>query len=63
MGRLTHEKLFDLYGSGAVDAVVLPSIVTSDGEQEGIPVVLMEAMSYGIPVVSNRYWRYTRINR
>lgn len=51
-GRLSHEELFAMYDSGIVDAVVLPSIVTADGEQEGIPVVLMEAMSYGIPVIS-----------
>lgn len=37
---------------GEVDAVVLPSLTTDDGEREGIPVALMEAMAYGIPVVS-----------
>jgi len=37
-----------------VDAVVLPSITTDDNEREGIPVALMEAMAYGIPVVSTR---------
>jgi glycosyltransferase involved in cell wall biosynthesis len=52
LGRLPHEKLFNLYTTGKVNAVVLPSIVTEDGENEGIPVALMEAMSYGIPVIS-----------
>lgn len=31
---------------------VLPSIVAADGQMEGIPVVLMEAMASGRPVVS-----------
>jgi colanic acid/amylovoran biosynthesis glycosyltransferase len=52
MGWLPHERLFDLYNDRKVKAVVLPSIITEDGEKEGIPVVLMEAMAYGIPVVS-----------
>ena len=34
------------------DLVVLPSKPASDGDSDGIPVILMEAMSYGIPVVS-----------
>lgn len=51
-GRLPHDTLMKMYESGAVDAVILPSIVTDDGEKEGIPVALMEAMAYGIPVIS-----------
>jgi len=51
-GRLPHEELLEMYRKGEVDAVVLPSIVTEDGEKEGIPVSLMEAMAYRIPVVS-----------
>ena len=31
---------------------VLPSIVTENAEQEGIPVVLIEAMANGSPVIS-----------
>ncbi len=53
-GRLPHEQLLGLYAEGRVDAVVLPSIVTGDDVREGIPVALMEAMSYGIPVISTR---------
>ncbi len=33
--------------------LVLPSVTASTGDMEGIPVVLMEAMAMGIPVVSS----------
>jgi colanic acid/amylovoran biosynthesis glycosyltransferase len=52
LGRLSHERLFDFYRKGEITSVVLPSITTEDNEKEGIPVALMEAMSYGIPVIS-----------
>jgi colanic acid/amylovoran biosynthesis glycosyltransferase len=32
--------------------LVLPSIITADGQQEGIPVVLVEAMANGAPLIS-----------
>lgn len=34
------------------DAVVLPSRVAADGDRDGIPVALMEAMALGVPVVT-----------
>ncbi|MGS9064510.1 glycosyltransferase, partial [Salmonella enterica subsp. enterica serovar Infantis] len=34
------------------DVVVLPSLTGPDGDREGIPVALLEAMAVGIPVVS-----------
>ena len=34
------------------DILLLPSVTSNDGDQEGIPVVLMEAMAMGLPVVS-----------
>lgn len=52
LGQVPHEMLLDFYRRREVSAVVLPSIVTESGEHEGIPVSLMEAMAYGIPVVS-----------
>ena len=33
---------------------VLPSVQTPDGNQDGIPVALMEAMALGLPVISTR---------
>jgi colanic acid/amylovoran biosynthesis glycosyltransferase len=34
---------------------VLPSVTASDGDQEGIPVSLMEAQASGLPVLSTRH--------
>ncbi len=53
-GRLPHDELLELFHSGCVDVVVLPSIETPAGEREGIPVALIEAMAAGIPVVAAR---------
>jgi glycosyltransferase involved in cell wall biosynthesis len=52
LGFLPHDRMQELLEK--VDIFVLPSIVTVNGEKEGIPVVLMEAMALGIPVVSTR---------
>jgi colanic acid/amylovoran biosynthesis glycosyltransferase len=38
-------------GSGGSQSF-FPSVVSAAGDQEGIPVVLMEAMASGLPVVS-----------
>ncbi len=35
------------------DVLVAPSVPTSDGRREGIPVVLIEAMSSGVPIVAS----------
>ena len=45
LGCLAHERLLDLYGGRQVDATVLPSL------HEGIPVSLIEAMGFGMPVI------------
>lgn len=46
-GRL---EVFDLMKSTAI--LIAPSVTAENGDQEGIPVVLMEAMSMKIPVIS-----------
>lgn len=51
-GMIPHEKLIQMYENSEVDIVILPSITTKNGEHEGIPVSLMEAMAYSIPVIS-----------
>ena len=50
-GQRTRQEISDLLR--AVDVVSMPSIPTSSGRREGIPVVLMEAMSSGVPVVAS----------
>lgn len=52
LGKLPHEKLLQLYAMREIDSVVLPSISTEDGQVEGVPVALMEAMSFLVPVIS-----------
>lgn len=51
-GKIAHNELLNLYSRGSIDCVILPSITTESGEKEGIPVSLMEAMAFGIPVIS-----------
>lgn len=51
-GSVAHDEILKLYSTGAVSVLVLPSIETKDGEKEGIPVSLMEAMAAGVPVIA-----------
>jgi colanic acid/amylovoran biosynthesis glycosyltransferase len=37
------------------DIMLAPSVTSQDGDQEGIPVALMEAMAMGMPVVSTHH--------
>lgn len=54
LGQLAHEALLRVYEQRQIDAVVLPSIDLGNGVHEGIPVALMEAMAYALPVISTR---------
>jgi glycosyltransferase involved in cell wall biosynthesis len=51
-GAIPHNQLLELYANNEVDCMILPSIVMDKGEHEGIPVSLMEAMAFKIPVIS-----------
>jgi glycosyltransferase involved in cell wall biosynthesis len=50
-GRLTRDEIARLLQDA--DVLAAPSVPTSDGRREGIPVVLMEAMGSGVPVVAS----------
>lgn len=38
----------------AADVLVVPSVVAADGDVEGLPVVLLEGLSFGLPCVATR---------
>jgi len=50
LGRVSQSELAQLYAT--CDVFVLPSIVDSRGDTEGLGVVLLEAMSYARPVIA-----------
>ena len=52
-GRLDRQQIRELMRDA--DVFALASHTTPDGDQEGSPVVLMEAMSMGLPVLSTRH--------
>lgn len=51
-GVTSHEMLLSALRSGAYDVATLPSVTGADGDKEGIPVFLMEAMAAGVPVLT-----------
>jgi colanic acid/amylovoran biosynthesis glycosyltransferase len=50
-GRLTRDEIARLLQDA--DVLTAPSVPTRDGRREGIPVVLMEAMGSGVPVIAS----------
>ncbi len=52
LGRLSNRDLFALYAIS--DVFVLPAVLDSDGNTEGLGVVLLEAMSMARPVVASK---------
>jgi glycosyltransferase involved in cell wall biosynthesis len=52
LGPRSRGEVADLLRSA--DVLVAPSVPTKEGKREGIPVVLMEALATGLPVVASR---------
>jgi len=52
-GAKSHSEVRTLLDES--DVFMLPSVTASDGDQEGIPVALMEAMAAGMPVITTRH--------
>ncbi|MDB4670835.1 glycosyltransferase [Mariniblastus sp.] len=50
-GSCDEEQVKDILSG--MDVLVCPSVLARDGRREGIPVVIMEAMSCGIPCVAS----------
>ncbi len=50
-GRLPQTEVVEHLRTA--DVLVAPSVPTSCGRREGIPVVLMEAMSSGVPTIAS----------
>ena len=51
LGSKTHDELRKIYASA--DIFVAPSITAKDGDQEGLPTTIMEAMASGLAVVAS----------
>jgi colanic acid/amylovoran biosynthesis glycosyltransferase len=51
-GATAHTRLLTELRSGRFDAAILPSVTAADGDKEGIPVFLIEAMAAGLPVIT-----------
>ena len=50
-GRISDAELRRAYQ--AADAFVLPAVLDARGDTEGLGVVLLEAMNYGVPVIAS----------
>lgn len=53
IGALSHEEALERITRA--DVMLVPSITAPDGDKEGIPVTLMEAMALGTPVCTTRH--------
>ncbi len=54
LGHLHHDDLIEEYRNRRFQMFVLPSVDLGNGEHEGIPVSIMEAIAYGMPAISTQ---------
>lgn len=59
LGAKTHEELKIIYASA--DIFVVPSITAKDGDQEGLGLVMLEAMASGLPIVASNSGGITEV--
>ena len=52
-GQVPHEEVLSDLVAGRWVALLLPSVIDEDGATEGVPVVMLEAMARGVPVVAS----------
>lgn len=53
LGAVPHERILELMQAATV--FVLPAVVAADGDRDGIPNVILEAMAMELPVVATRH--------
>jgi glycosyltransferase involved in cell wall biosynthesis len=53
LGELSHEEVFSRYEQANIFA--LPAIQAKNGDQDGIPNVILEAMAMELPIVSTKH--------
>jgi colanic acid/amylovoran biosynthesis glycosyltransferase len=53
MGSVRHDRAMELMSDA--DIFLLPSVTGADEDREGTPVVLMEALAQGLPVLSTEH--------
>jgi colanic acid/amylovoran biosynthesis glycosyltransferase len=53
LGWRQREEVIEILNRS--DVLLAPSVTSQNGDQEGIPVVLMEAMAMGLPVISTQH--------